>query len=681
MKADFQGWATTYGVECTDGKTIMHGAFEGQDKAKVPLVWQHGHGDPEMVLGHAVLESREEGIYAYAYFNETPKAQHAKSMVQHRDVSSLSIWANQLVQKANQVFHGVVREVSLVLAGANPGAVIESVTIQHADGGFTIAEDEVIIHSGIEFDVVHSDEEVADEEAEEVAEEAPVEEAPAEEAPAEEVEESTEEAEEDSEELEHADDDLTVEEVYKTLTEDQKTVVHYLISEALSAAAEGDIKQDTMNLSEEEGTDEMKHNLFEQNEGEAQADDTVLSHSQIEEIMGLATRSNMSLRSAANQYGVQHGITNIELMFPDAQATSSVPEWHTRRMEWVSSLMGATKKQPFSRIKTLFADITESEARARGYIKGNLKKEEFFSVSKRVTTPQTVYKKQKLDRDDIIDITDFDVVNWLKGEMRLMLDEEIARAILVGDGRDVASEDKISETNIRPIATDHDLYSVKVRVQLNDALSSAQEIIDAVILNRHQYKGTGSPLFFASETVIATFLVLKDGFDRPMYKDLSEVASALRVSRIVPCEVLEDHPGIAGIMVNPVDYSVGTDQGGQVTMFDDFDIDYNQNKYLIETRLSGALTKLKSAIVVELVDSGIVLVSPAAPTFDAVAGEITIVDTTGVIYKRQDTDAVVNAAGSPISVASGDSLTIYAEADTGYALEDSEDNEWTFTAD
>jgi hypothetical protein len=344
--------------------------------------------------------------------------------------------------------------------------------------------------------------------------------------------------------------------------------------------------------------------------------------------------------------------------------------------------MNATRKSPFSRVKTLIADITEEDARAKGYIKGNLKKEEFFSVSKRVTTPTTVYKKQKLDRDDIIDITDFDVVAWLKVEMRLMIDEEIARAALIGDGRDVASEDKINEQNIRPILTDHELYTVTVNVNVSDADSSAEEAVEAIIRHRSKYRGTGQPMFFTTETWIAEFLLIKDGFGRRMYQTLAELATVLRVREIVPVEVMEEVPNVIGIMVNPVDYTFGADKGGQLTMFDDFDIDYNANKYLIETRLSGALTKLKSALVLKAVAAAAALVTPLEPAFNAETGALTIPTVTGVVYRRLDTNAVVNAAGSPYTVASGASLQISAEpASASYFFETSEDDLWTFTAE
>ncbi len=392
--------------------------------------------------------------------------------------------------------------------------------------------------------------------------------------------------------------------------------------------------------------------------------------------MATATK-NGSLKDAVEGYALAHGIENIDLMFPDAQSITDVPEWIKRRTVWVDQLLQATRKSPFSRIKTLAADISMETARAKGYVTGAFKKEEFFTVSKRVTTPTTVYKKQKLDRDDMIDITDFDVVAWLKAEMRLMLDEEIARAILIGDGRDVTSEDKINEQNIRPIAKDHELYTTTLNVNVDDSNSSPNEVIDAVILNRHRYKGTGTPSFFTTETWISRFLLLKDSTGRRIYKTLAELAADLRVSEIVPVEVMEEEPDLIGVIVNLADYVIGADKGGAVNLFDDFDIDYNQYKYLIETRACGALVKLKSAMVIKSVAGTKVLASPTEPTFNGT--QITIIDTTGVVYKNRSTGATMTAIGSPYAVPAGTTVMVDATPATGYYFSTSDNDAWSFT--
>ena len=667
MEADFSGYATKAGLKCADGRTIMPDAFKHQDKMQVPLVWQHGHTDPENVLGHAILEAREDGVYAYGFFNNTSKAGAARELLEHRDITKLSIWANDLVERSGRVLHGAIREVSLVLNGANPGAVIENVTIRHSDDSETELEDEAIITTGLEVELN------ADEEDDKGSSD------------------STDTNDEDdtddtsSDGIEHADMDKkvgdgeeTIGDIYESMSEKQKDVLHYMLGEALSAA-EADTNTDTEdNLQQDnmkKGHTEMgKSNVFESNtDGK---DQFVLSHADMEGIVADATTRG-SLRLAVESYALAHGITDIDILFPEATAINNTPEWYGRRTEWVEKVLGPARKSPFARIKTLWADITEDEARAKGYIKGNLKKEEFFSVAKRVTTPTTIYKKQKLDRDDMIDITDFDVVGWLKGEMRLMLDEELARAILIGDGRDISSDDKINEQNIRPIAKDHELYTTVVNVNINDGGSDVQEIIDAVVLNRKHFRGSGLPVMFTTETYIAKFLLLKDTLGRRIYKNLAEVADELRVQEIVPVEVMEEEEDLVAVLVNMTDYVIGANAGGEVSMFDDFDIDYNAQKYLIETRCSGALTKLKAAMVVKKVAGTDVLVVPAAPAFDGT--EVTITNQTGVVYKNAVTDATMNAAGSPYAVASGETLTVVATPATGYYFATSEDDTWSFT--
>jgi len=657
--ADFSGYATKAGLKCTDGRTIMPDAFRHQDKMRVPLVWQHGHSDPENVLGHAILENRDDGVYAYGFFNDTAKANHTRNLVEHGDITMLSIWANNLIERSKQVLHGAIREVSLVLSGANPGAVIESVSVRHSDGEEIELEDEAVIYTGLT--LIHGDVE------EELSEDPP-------ESESEDDDDDVPAVEEETEEVEHANmakEDMTIQDVVDSMSEEQVNVLHYMVGEAIASTTE-ELSKSAAHDGLQEGT-EMSHNVFDQ---EITPKHT-LSHDAMKGIVADAIKGG-SLKDAVDNYALQHGIENIGELFPDAKLLTSTPELFGRRTEWVNALLGKTRKSPFSRIKTISADITVDEARAKGYVTGTLKKEEFFAVTKRVTTPTTVYKKQKLDRDDVIDITDFDVVAWLKAEMRLMLDEEIARAILVGDGRDVSHEDKINEGNIRPIARDHELYTTVVNVNLGDANSSAQEIIDAIVTNRKFYRGTGMPTLFTSETYIAMFLLLKDTLGRRIYRSLDELASELRVSEIVSTEVLEDEADIVAIIVNPADYNLGADRGGELNMFDDFDIDYNQHKYLIETRLSGALTKLKSAMVVKKVAGSATLVVPTPPAFDSETGEVTITNTTGVVYKN-GAGTTINAAGSPYDVADGETYTVTAEPSSGYYFSTSEDDVWNFT--
>jgi hypothetical protein len=569
VKPDFSGWATKANLKCSDGRTILPGAFAHQDKTQVPLVWQHGHNDPGNVLGHAVLENRTDGVYAQAYFNDTEQAKTARTLIQHNDINALSIFANQLVEKAKQVSHGVIRELSLVLSGANPGALIDNVELQHADGETVTLTDEAIIYTG---------ESLADEES------------------AEETEQVTED-----------DDDATVQDVYDEMSDQQKEVVHYMVGAALESSATSENPGITHSSSDsEKEVRKMSRNVFEQqnsgNESNGNGNPT-LSHDDMRGIVADATRIG-SLKEAVENYALKHGIEDIDTLFPDAKNLTQRPEFDSRRVEWVQGVLNGTRHSPFSRIKTMSADITVESARALGYIKGNLKKEEFFGLQKRVTTPTTVYKKQKLDRDDIIDISDFDVVAWMKGEMRLMLDEELARAILIGDGRAVDNEDKIRDpagtpegAGIRSIVNDHELYVATVEVDLG-ADANVAEAVDAVISSLALYKGTGTPTMYTTLSQVTRFLLSKDTIGRRLYRSSSELAGELGVSSIVPVEVLETDPTIVGIIVNLADYTVGTDAGGNVSLFDDFDIDYNQYKYLIETRLSGALTKIRSAIVV-----------------------------------------------------------------------------------
>ena len=572
MEYDFSGWATKANLKCSDGRTIMKDAFKENDGKQVPLVWNHQHDDPDNVLGHALLENRDEGVYAYCKFNESESGKTAKLLVQHGDVNALSIYANQLKQNMNNVLHGNIREVSLVLAGANPGASIDSI-IMHGEE----SDEEAIIYTGEELALSHADSSKHKDDNNEP------------------------DKKEDKIEEKKTDDEKTVGDVIESMTEEQQNVMYALIAQALEE------KDDKDNKDSEGGNENMKHNVFDQDEKK----ENVLSHSDMETIISDAKRYG-SLKESFLAHAQDYGIKNIDYLFSEANSLNTTPEFIKREMGWVQKVMSGVHHTPFSRIKSMFADITEDDARARGYIKGKLKKEEVFSLLKRTTTPTTIYKKQKLDRDDVIDITDFDVVAWLKSEMRMMLDEEIARAILVGDGRLSSSDDKINEQNIRPIWTDADLYTIKsvVNVAANATPAElAEEFIDQSVRAMKNYKGSGSPVCFTTDDMITECLLLKDANGRRIYKDVNEIATAMRVSSIVSVPVMEGLTRTSGsdtftlkaIIVNLNDYNVGADMGGAVNMFDDFDIDYNQQKYLIETRCSGALIKPYSAIAIESV--------------------------------------------------------------------------------
>lgn len=669
MKADFSGYATKAGLKCTDGRTITPKAFEHMDGMKVPLVWQHIHGKVENVLGHAILEARPDGVYAHGYFNETSGGKTAKLMVQHEDITAMSIYANALMEKSKQVLHGMIREVSLVLSGANPGALIDQVRLAHGDGvDPEILEDEAIIYTGLTIE--HADPEP----------------------------EPEEEPEEDDDDLEHADENATIKDIYDGMTEEEKQVVHYMIGTALESVASAEhssitTDSDTENDAEEplahqEGT---PMNVFETNSKTkpAAAAGGELRHSMtpddVKGIIQSAIRGG-SLRDAVSDYALQHGITNIDLLFPDAQTLNDRPEFNKRRTEWVGTVLGETRHSPFSRVKSIVADLTFDEARAKGYVKGTLKKEEWFGVSKRVTSPTTVYKKQALDRDDVVDITDFDVIAWLKQEMRMMLEEEVARAILISDGRDISNEDKIKDPigaadgiGIRSILNDHELYVTTLNVNIDDANSTYDEVIDAVMDGMEYYKGTGTPDFFTTIRELNKFLKAKDTQGRRLYPTKADVASALGVNRIVLVEPMNDLTDVVGIIVNLADYNVGTDKGGEVSMFDDFDIDYNKQKYLIETRLSGALVKVKSALVIRKTASTNVLVVPQSPTFVSSTGVVTIPSQTGVVYKNGVTNATLTA-GAQSALAAGATLSVVATPASGYYLSTNDDNvdAWSF---
>jgi len=668
---DFSGWATKYGLKCSDGRTILNGAFEHQDGDRVPLVWQHGHNSPENVLGHGVLEHRPQGTYVFGFFNETTQARNAKTLVQHEDISALSIFANQLVEKAKQVSHGIIREVSLVLAGANPGALIDNIEIAHADGEIMTVADEAIIYTGLDL-----------EHAEGVTETKT---------------ETETETETETTDIEHetktedVEDDPTVQDVYETMTQEQQEVVHYMVGAALESVTNSNGSTETNTSDEEVATHEDKdenemsgRNVFETaSEDRAAGPRTVLSHDAMQGIAADAVKRG-SLKEAVEDYAFKHGIENIDTLFPDARTITDTPEFDTRRTQWVSSVLGGVRKSPFSRIKSITADITHAEARAKGYIKGTLKKEEFFGLMKRVTTPSTIYKKQRLDRDDIIDITDFDVVLWLKAEMRLMLDEELARAILIGDGRDVDDEDKIRDpkgatdgAGIRSILNDDDLYAATITIDVDGDLRKT-DLVDKILESMRFYKGSGLPTFYTTLPTMTQMLLARDSQGRRYYRTASELASELGVSGVVTVEVMEEEPDLVGIVVNLSDYTVGADRGGEVSFFDDFDIDYNQYKYLIEARSSGALTKIRSALIIRQAAAGATKATPAEPTFDPDNSTFSITDTTGVTYRRGDTNAAVTASGSPYTIDEGVDLTIYAVSNAGYFFDNNVEDEWTF---
>jgi hypothetical protein len=674
VEPDFSGWASKYGLRCTDGRTIEQGAFEHQDQQRIPLVWQHGHASPENVLGHVVIEHRDEGPYCYGFFNQTTQGQNAKTLVEHEDVSALSIFANSLIEKAKRVSHGVIREVSLVLAGANPGALIDNISVAHADGEVEIHVDEAIIYTGLELE--HADDEDNSESSAKDAEPG---------------------AAKDAEEsVSHAEgDEPTIEDVFNAMSDDQKEVVHYMVGAAIEASAatpDGDAAHSETDASsseeevithEEKEENTMGRNVFEQNGGSSTQERHVLSHDAMQGIAADAVKRG-SLKEAVEDYAFKHGIEDIDVLFPDARNVTDQPEFDKRRTEWVAEVLDKVRKSPFSRIKSLVADITHEEARARGYVKGTLKKEEFFGLVRRVTTPSTIYKKQKLDRDDILDITDFDVVLWLKGEMRLMLEEEIARAILIGDGRAVDNEDKIKDpagsnegAGIRSILNDDDLYAATVWIDVDGDLKKT-EVVDEILSSMQFYKGSGVPTLYTTLPVLTQMLLARDDMGRRFYRTASELASELGVDKVVPVEPMEEEVGLVGIVVNLQDYTVGADRGGETSMFDDFDIDYNQYKYLLETRSSGALTKIRSAIIIRQAAQGDTLVTPAAPTFDPATSHITIHDTAGVTYRRSDTNAVVTNAGSPYTVPEGVDLTIYAVPNAGSYFRNNVDDEWTF---
>ena len=721
---DFSGWATKAGLQCSDGRTITKDAFKEQDGTRVPLVWQHGHNEIANILGHAILTNKDDGVWCDAYFNSTDMGKIGQAAVQHGDVTALSIYANKLVEKSKSVLHGVIREVSLVLAGANPGALIDPLTIKHDDGSYTELEDAALIYTGDKI-IVHS---------------------------ALEADEPKEGDEEQVEDVQHADEDVTEEsvtDVLNTYNEKQRNVLYYLISEAAKpsvakhsddeedaptgeeinevvhsmderqqkvltllvgaamqhddtdaataaddttgADASGDTADDTAAHSgTEEGTT-MTKNVFEDNDGLQHAagarSGTKLSKDEQKKILHGAFRyGGIKLSEAVENFvndsdTLQHGVEAIETLFPDAKNVTNTPEWLTRRTEWVGRVIQGTKHVPYSRISSSTANLTLDEARAKGYVKGNFKKEQFFKIAKRKTGPTTIYKKQKVDRDDVLDITDFDLVVWIKGEMKFMLEEEVARAVLLGDGRSADDDDKVDEESIRPIATDEELFVT--RVYVDDSVSDYKpaNTIKLLVKNRRHYRGTGNPTLFTSETFLSEALLVEDGFGRRLYNQPSDVAAALRVSDIVTSEILDEPvTDIVAIMVNLQDYVIGSDKGGEVNLFDDFDIDYNKLTYLIETRMSGALVKAKSALVVFRSKPDAQLVDPVAPTYDRDDNTVTVAATPGITYRNKATNAVLTA-GSPVTLAEGETLVVVAEEQDGYYLESSANDQFSYAYD
>jgi HK97 family phage prohead protease len=694
MEPDFSGYATKAGLKCSDGRTITADAFKHQDKVKVPLVWQHMHNEPTNVLGHAILEARDDGVYTRGYFNKTEQGQYAKALVQHGDITALSIYANQLVEKVKagikSVLHGSIREVSLVLSGANPGALIDNVAIAHGEGEVETLEDEVIIYTGLP--LVHS-----------------------------------ESSEKDGDQkVEHADDksddEDTVLAVYNSLTDKQKEVVHFMIGEALESAddksddksgtakhsdvegsAEGEASADEStegetdesedsdgktddsttdsnddnstegDLNHKEGSTDM--NVFDQSATSTVDDSKKLTHDQFNDIMA-QVKKGASFRELVLAHADEYGITDINMLFPDAKALTQTPEFISRRMEWVASVLSGTKHSPFAKVKTIQADIREEEARAKGYIKGNRKKEEVFKLLKRTTSPATIYKKQKLDRDDILDITDMNVVNWLKAEMRLMIEEELARAILVGDGRSSLDEDKVKDpegavdgTGIRSILHDDELYAVRAELAAN---VSPKDAVKGLVRARTKYRGSGKPTLYVSDNYLTDIMLEEDKFGRALYETEAALADKLRVKEIVTVDLFDEYPGLFAIMVSLQDYTIGTNAGGELTSFEDFDIDYNQHKYLQETRLSGGLTKPFSAVVVSR-GTG-TLATATQPSFDGTTNTITIPTATGVSYFNAVTDDELTG-----DVVITQVTEVEARADDGYYLAPNTTDSWTYT--
>lgn len=689
MEADFSGYATKANLRCSDGRIITPNAFkhDGQSMT-VPLVWQHSHDDPKNVLGKATLEHRDDGVYAYAFFNDSPEAQHAKTLVEHGDVVALSIYANQLQEKSKQVTHGVIRELSLVLSGANPGALIDQIRIAHSDGSIDTLEDEAIITMGL----------------------------------------ALEHGSPEGETVEHADGAAapkkTLAEVLETLNDEQTEAVNFIVgtlveeNQAAGAAkhsAVDDESDDTSDdesdapaaddaqsedapaaddatpaadnpvdgennegaIAHQEGTT-MTRNVFDGDASSASDGGTTLTHDQMSTIFADARKPGMTLKTAILAHADDYGIKDIEMLFPDAREIDpNNPEINARRTEWVAKVLGGTKHTPFSKVRSTVFDITADEARAKGYVKGTLKVDEVITLLRRTTGPTTIYKKQRLDRDDIIDINDMDVVAFLKAEMRFMIEEEVARAILVGDGRAVNAPDKVKDpagsvdgNGIRSIMNDADFYAVKHELAAN---VSPKDAVKGLVRARAKYRGTGKPTLFLSDNFLTDIMLEEDKFGRPLYETQKSLEDKLRVESIVTVDIFDDHENLFGIMVNMFDYSIGTNKGGELTSFNQFDIDYNQEKFLQETRLSGALTKPFSAVVVTRPE-GTLVESLTAPSFDGTTNVITIPAVTGVVYTI---DEEVVAAGALPAITSA--TEVVASAADGYYFPANTTRSWTYT--
>ena len=581
MKFDFSGWATKNDLTCSDGRTIKHNAFKENDGQRVPLVWQHGHNAVDNVLGHALLENRDEGVYAYCALNDTPAADNAKELVKHGDVKALSIYANRLDQRGADVIHGNIVEVSMVLSGANPGALIDNVALEHSDGSWTESEEEAIIYSGLTLSHDSGD------------------------------------TTEDTESMGKDEDDITVADVLETLDDDQRLAVAALIEE-ISGYVDDDEDFDDEDEEFDEDYDEdyeedaehgdsggdtlMHSNIF---EGDARRNvGPHLSHADEEQIFAEARMPGMTLRTAVLAHAADYGIKNPELLFPDATNLDPEPQRVMRENSWVSKVLQGSKHTPFSRVKTQWSNLTADDLRAKGYVKASRKKDVVYEIANRKTEPTTVYNKTKIDRDDVLDITTFNVVAWMQQNLRYSLEEELARAVLIGDGRRVSDENKIKEANIRPIWTDDELFSHKVLINKD---AKTPDIIDAVRRSRKFYKGSGSPVLFTTNGFVCDMLEIKDLNQRYVYETKQAVANALNVTDVIEVEVMEGAKRevegktqkLLGIIVNMQDYTMGSDKGGETSFFEQFDIDFNQQKYLLEARCSGALTKYKSAIVIE----------------------------------------------------------------------------------
>ena len=672
--ADFSGYATKADIRCSDGRTITPDAFKHQDTIEVPLVWQHNHDSPLNILGHAVLEHRGSdhpdgaGIYCYGYFNDTEAGQTTKQLVHNKDVKALSIYANGLVEKAKQVLHGAIREVSVVISGANPGAYIENIRLQHSDDptDYDVLEDEAVIVTGF---VQHFDDAETNDSSE----------------------------------------DETLEDIYDGFSDKEKEVVHYMIGAALEAvnatvddpddagvqhsATDGDNTNpdgedaggdDNTNnegdLKHQEGSSEMTRNQFEHSSnggtgvllGTEIDTSKRLSHSDLTAIVE-AAKNGMGFKKAVLAHAAEYGIENIDLLFPDAKVIEQTPQFISRRMEWVSSVLNGTKHSPIANIKSILADITGPEARAKGYVKGNRKEEEVFSLLARSTRPATIYKKQKLDRDDLLDITDINVVAWLKAEMRLMVEEELARAILVGDGRPANHPDKVKDPagsidgiGIRSILHDDDLYSIKTELPSN---VDSRSVVKGIVRSMDDYRGSGNATMYIGRASLTDLMLEEDRFGRPLYANRAELADKIGVGSIVTVDLFQEYDGLFAIIVSLADYTVGSNRGGELTSFEDFDIDFNQYKYLQETRLSGALTKPFSAIVVTRANG--ISVTATNPSFNGETNTITVPVKAGVVYTIDGDDV----SGDVVIT---EPTEVRAEAADGYFLPTGSTRSWFY---